>query len=386
LDDAPAITTVNALVAQAILSAASDVHLEPTVYGLRIRFRRDGFLFDSGSVLDEYALSVIARIKVLARLDIGEKRVPQDGKFTIAGHVGNIDVRVATFPCLYGEKIVIRILDRARTILSLQDLGFSVPMLHAIEQLMQRAQGFFIVTGPTGSGKTTTLYSLLNFLCCFKRNIVTLEDPVEYTITGTTQAQVRPDIGFTFAQGIRAVLRQDPDIIMVGEMRDVETAQVAVQAALTGHLVLSTLHTTDTLNSIVRLRDMGIAPFLINATVTGILAQRLVRVLCAVCKERRTLTAQEQAQAQALGLDIHDAFFATGCSACCNSGYQGRIGVFELLLATPQLRAAIAQGASYDELYTIACAQGMQPLMYDAAHKVMAGISSFSELLRVVVQ
>ena len=384
MGDAPAIIAVNGILAQAMACAASDIHLEPTTDGLRIRLRRDGFLLDTGCVLSEYALSVIARIKVLARLDIGEKRIPQDGKFSITTSSGAVDVRVATFPSLYGEKIVIRILDKARTILSLQGLGFSGPMLSSVEQIMQRAQGFFLVTGPTGSGKTTTLYSLLKFLCCTERNIVTLEDPVEYTIDGTTQGQVRPDIGFTFAQGIRAVLRQDPDIIMVGEIRDAQTAQIAVQAALTGHLVLSTLHTTDTLSSVVRLRDMGIVPFLINATITGIIAQRLVRVLCTTCKEYRALTDDELTHARALGIAVTHAYYPKGCSSCVYSGYQGRVGVFELLCMTSQLRAAIAAGHSYDELYPLARAQGMVPLLHDAAQKITDGVTSFKELLRSV--
>lgn len=245
MDESPVITTVDEILAHAVACSASDIHIESAERGLRVRYRIDGLLYDRFTILEEHASHLIARIKVLARLDIAEKRIPQDGKFTITGPHGPIDLRIATFPGLHGEKVVIRLLDRAHRVNNTDQIGLDAATKSAIQQLMQRAHGFFIVTGPTGSGKTTTLYSLLSALCSSEKNIVTLEDPVEYTIAGTTQGQVNPEIGFDFARGIRALLRQDPDVIMVGEMRDGETAQIAIQAALTGHLVLSTLHTND---------------------------------------------------------------------------------------------------------------------------------------------
>lgn len=385
MDDAPAITTVEQLLAHAVDSAASDIHIEPTADGLRVRYRTDGLLYDQRGILSEYAAHVLARFKVLARLDIAEKRIPQDGKFTIGGPRGPIDVRISTFSSLHGEKIVVRLLDRAHQVSGLEHIGFESHMLEEIKQMLRRSQGFFIVTGPTGSGKTTTLYSLLSALCSSEKNIVTLEDPVEYTISGTTQGQVHPEIGFDFARGIRAILRQDPDIIMVGEMRDNETAQTALQAALTGHLVLSTLHTNDAPGAVIRLLDMNIKAFLINAAVTGILAQRLVRVLCSYCKKEEKLTSEEQQYLARFNLSRDTAFRAQGCAQCNKTGYRGRIGVFELLSITPALRAAIHDDLKYDELHAVARTQGMQPLIVDAMHKVAAGVTSVQELMRVIV-
>lgn len=385
MDDAPAIVIVNSIFVRALHVAASDIHLEPISCGLRIRYRRDGFLFEDATVLPEYAVHVVARIKVLARIDIGEKRIPQDGKFVFESVTGPIDVRVATFPSLYGEKVVVRLLDRAHQVAQLHQLGIASQSLEMIQKIMKRSHGFFLVTGPTGSGKTTTLYSLLSLLQTASKNIVTLEDPIEYTIIGTTQGQIYPEIGFDFAKGIRAILRQDPDVIMIGEIRDTETAQTAVQAALTGHLVLSTLHTTDAPSTVIRLLDMGIASFLIHAAVTGILAQRLVRVLCDACKYEEALTAQEQEYVKAAGYAFTAAFRSAGCRECLGTGYCGRTGIFELLLCTPQVRAAIHNGVSYDELACVARAQGMEPLIVDALRKVEAGITSMSEVMRVVV-
>lgn len=385
MDDAPAITTVEQLLAHAVEHAASDIHIESTADGLRVRYRTDGLLYDQRGILSDYAAHVLARFKVLARLDIAEKRIPQDGKFTIEGPRGPIDVRIATFPGIHGEEIVVRLLDRAQQVNGLESIGLEPKMLEEIKAMMHRSQGFFVVTGPTGSGKTTTLYSILSSLCSSEKNIVTLEDPVEYTIPGTTQGQINPEIGFDFATGIRAILRQDPDIIMVGEMRDNETAQTAIQAALTGHLVLSTLHTNDAPGAVIRLIDMNIKAFLINAAITGILAQRLVRVLCSACKYQAAPTPEEQEYLAKYHLVCEQAFHAQGCEACNKTGYRGRIGVFELLAFTSELRAAIHDDLKYDELHAAARAQGMQPLLVDAMHKVTAGATSIQELMRVIV-
>lgn len=385
MDDAPAVVTVDTLLHSAFKQKASDIHLEPTEIGLRVRMRCDGYLRDIASVLAEYGHHVVARVKVLARIDIAEKRIPQDGKFIVKGPHGDIDLRVATFPSLYGEKVVIRILDRSHAMLKLEELGFEPEMLTTLTELMQRPHGFFIVTGPTGSGKSTTLYALLLLIKTPEKNIVTLEDPVEYTIEGTTQGQIHPDIGFTFACGLRALLRQDPDIMMVGEIRDTETAQIAVQSALTGHLVLSTLHTNNAPGAVMRLLDMGIEAFLINAVVSGILAQRLVRILCKNCKQETPITAQEAEYVRQRGITITHAFTAPGCSACAQTGYKGRVGIFELLPVTEKLRSVITNHVSYDELYKTAQAEGFKPMIHDAAAKIESGITSISEIMRVIV-
>jgi len=383
LDDAPAIHTVDLMLAHACDSGVSDIHLEPLAVGLRVRYRIDGILYDVGTILSDYATQVTARIKLLARLDVAEKRMPQDGKLLFTRPHGGIDLRVASFPGQYGEKLVIRILDQAQQIVSPLCLGLDAPLLANIQELMGRAHGFFVVTGPTGSGKTTTLYALLSLVRSSEKNIVTLEDPIEYTIEGITQGQISQEIGFDFAKGIRALLRQDPDVIMVGEMRDQETAQVAIQAALTGHLVLSTLHTADAVGAVVRLLDMGIPSFLINAAITGVMAQRLVRVLCR-CKKMVSLDAAQEQFLAARGLTLSQAYGPIGCDLCKGTGYKGRTGVFELLLLTPALRELIHEHVSYDDLYRAALDEAFKPLMVDGMSKVTQGITSVSELMRVL--
>lgn len=384
LDEAPSIKIVDFLLEHAVACEASDIHLEPSEHGLRVRFRCDGFLVEKVSVLAEHAAHVIARIKVLAALDIAEKRMPQDGKFKIQGSHAEIDLRVATFPSLYGEKIVIRLLDHARQKSTLYELGLSHELLSHVRALTHRAHGFFIVTGPTGSGKTTTLYALLKELRSKEKNIITLEDPIEYTIAGTTQGQVNGEIGFDFARGIRALLRQDPDIIMVGEMRDTETAQTAIQAALTGHFVLSTLHTADAPGALIRLLDMGIPAFLMNAAITGILAQRLVRKLCDSCKQEAPLSDQEERYCAERNIELLRVYKPVGCARCYGSGYRGRIGIFELFTLTPSLRALMHDRMQHDDLIDAARREGMQPLSVDAAQKIQAGVTSLSELMRVM--
>ncbi len=385
VDDQSTVSRVQALLNDAIAHRASDIHLEPTRDELRVRFRIDGVLIDQKPFSVELSAAIIARLKILASVNSAERRLPQDGKFHVH-HAGNeIDIRVSTFPCLYGEKMVVRILDRALQTISLDSLGFEPTMLAAFKQLMQRQSGFFLVTGPTGSGKTTTLYAALSFLHSSEKNIVTLEDPVEYSLDGTTQAQINVPAGFTFEKGIRSLVRQDPDIIMVGEIRDKITARIAIEAALTGHLVLSTLHTADAPSAIMRLMDMGIESFLINSALSGILAQRLVRMLCVDCRQSRLANSEEKKLLQSLGIHSDLVYESLGCAACDQLGYKGRIGIFELLEISPALRALIITSPQFDALCTQALADGMITLASDGAHKVKEGIISLAEYARVIL-
>jgi type IV pilus assembly protein PilB len=380
-----AVQTVNTLLQEALRQRASDIHLEPTGHALRVRLRVDGLLSDHSNIPQDLAVQVVARIKVVAGLDVAEKRMPQDGKFSLTRSEGILDLRVATFPSVHGEKVVIRLLPRSFCYKGVEELGCSVALRDALGSIMQKTNGLFLVTGPTGSGKTTTLYALLTALASVEKNIVTLEDPIEYTIAGVTQGQVQPDIGFTFARGIRALLRQDPDVIMIGEIRDKETAEVAIQAALTGHLVLSTAHTTDAVGAVLRLLDMGIPAFLINATLTGVLAQRLVRVLCPLCKVEGELSAPEQRLATVLKLPVTCTYRSVGCTACEKRGYRGRTGIFELLLFSEPLRELISQHICYDRLYRQALAEGMISLHGDASHKVATGVTTLAEVARALL-
>ena len=384
VDDQSIVARVDTLLKLAIAHRASDIHLEPTRDELRVRFRIDGVLVDQKSFSAELSSSIIARLKVLASLNSTERRIPQDGKFHVMHEDNEIDVRVSTFPCLYGEKMVVRILDRVLQTISLDSLGFEPSMQQKFQQLMQRQSGFFLVTGPTGSGKTTTLYAALSFLHNSERNIVTLEDPVEYSLHGITQAQINVPAGFTFEKGIRSLVRQDPDIIMVGEIRDKITARIAIEAALTGHLVLSTLHTADAPSAIMRLMDMGIEPFLLNAALSGILAQRLVRKLCGNCRTSRAATAQEKKLLKNCGIGSDVVYESAGCAACDNLGYKGRVGIFELLEISPALRALIIASAPFDGLCAQARADGMKTLQEDGAHKVKDGIISLAEYMRII--
>lgn len=376
---------VDALVKAAIEKSASDIHCEPTSHHLRIRFRIDGILHDQPPLESLIMRQVISRLKVLARMNIAEKRLPQDGKFSIVHDGKPIDFRVSTFPSLFGEKMVIRILDRAAHAMSLDQLGFVLPMLGAVKELARKQSGLFLVTGPTGSGKTTTLYAILSFLHAPDKNIITLENPVEYNLEGITQGHINTDAGFTFDKGIRALLRQDPDVLMVGEIRDHETAGIAIEAALTGHLVLSTLHTNDAPSAIMRLMDMGIEPFLINASVTGILAQRLVRKLCSECRKVVDKTEFEVSLCKRLGVDDGIPLYeAKGCAWCDGLGYRGRIGLFELLVVTPSLRALVVNNPVFDAIYQQSNKEGMKTLAQDGILKLAQGVTSLTELARVI--
>lgn len=385
IHDQSVVRQADALINRAIEHNASDIHLEPTAQHLRVRFRIDGVLYDQQSIEKSIMHQLISRLKVLARMNIAEKRLPQDGKFSISSSGKPVDLRISTFPSLFGEKMVIRILDRAAHAMKLDQLGFAPQMLDTIKSLTSKQNGFFLVTGPTGSGKTTTLYALLSQLHEPEKNIVTLEDPVEYNIDGITQGPINEAAGFGFEQGIRSLLRQDPDILMVGEIRDRQTARVAIEAALTGHLVLSTLHTNDAPSAVMRLMDMQIEPFLLNASVTGVLAQRLVRKICTQCKEPMVKDASMQQLCQSLGIAEDIALYqGAGCAACDQLGYKGRMGIFELLVVSPALRAKIVDRPVFDQLYAQALEDGMVTLLSDGIAKVKEGVISLQELARVI--
>jgi general secretion pathway protein E len=365
-DDAPVIRMINALLTQALREGASDVHIEPFEQISVVRFRIDGSLRDVVRPKKAIHASLISRIKIMAQLDIAEKRLPQDGRITLRVGGRPVDVRVSTLPTAHGERAVLRLLDKQAGQLSLQHLGMSADTLAQFSHLIAQPHGIVLVTGPTGSGKTTTLYAALAQLNQTRTNILTVEDPVEYELPGIGQTQVNPRIDMTFAKALRAILRQDPDIIMIGEIRDLETAQIAVQASLTGHLVLATLHTNDAAAAVTRLLDMGIEPFLLSSSLLGIVAQRLVRKLCPHCK-------------------YHDghAWQAAGCEHCGNTGYQGRIGIYELLAATDPIRAQIHDQASEANIRAAAQHNGMRTMREDGERWLNDGTTTLAELLRV---
>lgn len=380
-----AITYLDELLHQAITLRASDIHLEPAPESYQVRFRIDGLLCLMNSVEQTLGFQTISRIKVLASLNGAERRIPQDGKLSVTFFNKPFDVRISTFPGVYGEKLVLRILERSGAQHELSQLGFEPEMYTRIQQIAQTSAGFFLVTGPTGSGKTTTLHALLSFLKRPEINITTLEDPVEYVIDGITQTQINPDIGFTFEKGIRSLLRADPDVIMVGEIRDRETAHVSLQAAMTGHFVVSTLHTTDAPSALLRLLEMRVEPFLVQAAVTAILAQRLVRKLCSECRFETSPTEEEKECMKRFGIEAQSLYKSDGCAECFNTGYKGRIGIFQLLVMSHSLRALLTHQTDYLSLHAQAVREGMASLSADGALKIRAGITSLSELVRVVL-
>lgn len=383
-DEESIVDLVDTLIERAVISGASDIHIEPYRTEAKIRYRHDGVLYDQNAIPYRCVQQVTARCKVLGAMNIAERRIPQDGKFnkSIKGHF--VDFRISTFPSLYGEKVVIRILDRSHHMITLDNLGLSPALCDAFRILLHKPNGFLLVAGPTGSGKTTTLYAGLAELNNHERNIITLEDPVEYDLPGITQGQIRPDVGFTFEKGIRAILRQDPDIIMIGEMRDTQTAQTAIQAALTGHGVLSTVHTNDAPSVIMRLIDMGIEPFLITAAVSGVLAQRLARTICGACRQAYEPSPDEKAMLERMGVSIGTLYHGAGCTVCDGHGYKGRIGLFELLVVDSGLRSLIMRDPSRDVLYEYAYVQGFRSFVHDGLEKVKQGIITLQELVRVV--
>ena len=383
----PVVQVVNALLTEAVRSGASDLHVESTPGGLRVRMRRDGVLHDVQQLGMPFQAGVMSRLKVMAGLDIAERRVPQDGRARVSIDARDIDVRVATLPALHGESLVLRLLDSgASGARSMTDLGIAPDTQHAWSQLVARTAGLLLVTGPTGSGKTTTLYASLAARSTPGVKVVTVEDPVEYRLDGVVQLPVNVKAGFGFANALRAILRNDPDVILVGEMRDAETADIAVQAALTGHLVLSTLHTTDATGALARMTEMGVPPYLLAATLQGVLAQRLIRLSCPQCATWRPLTPEEQALAH----DEGAAPLATqvregrGCDSCAQTGYRGRGALTELLVLDDALRAAFSAGASLDALRARVRADGVPSLLQDGWRAVREGRTTIAEVLRVV--
>ncbi len=386
-DEAPVIRLLNALFLEAVKERASDIHIEPYERELEVRFRIDGVLKKLLSPPKLIHEALISRIKILANLDIAEKRLPQDGRIRVVVGGKDIDIRVSVIPTFFGERAVLRILDRMKGIMSLEELGLSDKKLERFSSILTRSNGIILVTGPTGSGKTTTLYGSLLKIYSEEKNIITIEDPVEYQIKGVGQIQVNPKINLTFAAGLRSILRQDPDIIMVGEIRDRETAEIAVQASLTGHLVLSTLHTNDAASALTRLVDMDIEPFLVASSLTGILAQRLVRKNCPHCKEPVSLTEQEIAKLNNYGYsDVKTVYKGRGCSECRGKGYMGRTGIFELLLVDEDIKNLILAKKDARTIKERAVTNGMETLLDDGMAKVKEGVTTLEEVLRVTNQ
>ncbi len=383
--DAPVIRLVNLMFSQAVRSNASDIHIEPYQNSLKIRQRLDGILYDMLRPPKHVQSALVSRIKIMAKLNIAEKRLPQDGRIELKVANKEIDVRVSTLPTAFGERVVLRLLDKSTVLISLGDLGMPEDRYEPFSGLIKEANGIILVTGPTGSGKTTTLYAALTSINNTDINIITVEDPIEYRISGIGQVQVNPKIDLTFASGLRSIVRQDPDVILVGEIRDTETAEIAIQSALTGHLVFSTLHTNDSAGAITRLRDMGIEPFLIASSINAILAQRLVRVICTSCKEEYTPTPEELSR---LGSDPEifngkKICRGRGCVKCHHTGYKGRLGIFELLLMTPEMKSLVLQTADANAIKGRAIANGMITLRQDGAMKVLQGITTIEEVYRV---
>ncbi len=383
-DEAPIIRLVNSVLSQAVKERVSDIHIEPFEKHLSIRFRKDGILREVLRPPKRFQASIASRIKIMGNLNIAEKRLPQDGRIrrVVAGK--EIDIRLSTVPTTFGERLVMRILDRTSTILELSDLGLDPELHDRMEDLVTRPHGIILVTGPTGSGKTTTLYACLVRINTPDKNILTVEDPVEYQITGIGQMQVNPKIDFTFANGLRAILRQDPDVVLIGEIRDKETAEIAVQASLTGHLVFSTLHTNDSASAFTRLVDMGVEPFLIASSVLAMVAQRLVRVVCRECRVPYTPSPGELETLGLSRVEPGDTFYrAAGCPACQGSGYSGRQAIYELLQVNDAVREAVMRNADAGQIKKISLASGMRTLRGDGVLKIRRGITTAEEVMRV---
>lgn len=381
-DDAPIIKLLNAVFAEAIRASASDIHIEPYESQLRIRFRVDGVLKTVLNPQPALASMLVSRIKVMARLDIAEKRVPQDGRIALKLGGRAVDLRISTMPSSYGERVVMRLLDKGADRLTLKDLGMPNELEGYVRKCLSKSHGIFLVTGPTGSGKSTTLYAGLGLLNDAQRNIMTVEDPVEYNIDGISQTQVNTKAGMTFATGLRALLRQDPDVLMIGEVRDLETAEIAVQSSLTGHLVLSTLHTNTAVGAITRLRDMGIESFLLSSSLVGVLAQRLVRRLCPECAEFKPA---DEAELALLKVDEAQIGHACGCEKCNFTGYKGRLGLYELLLVDDNIRKMIHSEASESEIESY-IRQSYASLADRGYQAVVAGKTSLEEVIRVTAK
>jgi type IV pilus assembly protein PilB len=390
VEAAPVVKLVNGILARAADEGASDIHWEPQARDLLIRFRHDGVLHEIMTIPKRLQAGVISRLKIMADLDIAERRIPQDGRIGLTVGGRPIDMRVASLPTVYGEKVVIRLLDRSNVMLRLEDLGFSDNALNRYRRSFTKPYGAILVTGPTGSGKSTTLYATLNILNTPDKNIITVEDPVEYRLAGINQVQINPKAGLTFASGLRSILRCDPDIVMVGEVRDKDTAQIAVESALTGHLVLSTLHTNDAPGALSRLTEMGVEPFLTASAVDCVIAQRLVRKLCDGCREpyapSRDILRQAGFAKESLDTrgDI-TLYRSVGCPRCSNTGYKGRMGIYEIMLVSEAIQRLIVERKSADEIGRVARAEGMISLRQDGHERVLQGLTSIEEISRVIV-
>jgi type IV pilus assembly protein PilB len=388
LEDAPVVKLVNAVMTQAVADRASDVHIEPAEKNVRIRFRVDGVLHEPMPPAPKSIQNgLVSRLKVMADLNIAERRLPQDGRMSMKVGGKALDLRLATLPTVYGEKIVIRVLDTSNALLKLEDLGFLEDSYQRFSESFRKPYGAILVTGPTGSGKSTTMYSALNILNELDKNIITVEDPVEYRLAGVNQIQVNPKAGLTFASALRSILRADPDIVLIGEIRDTETAMIAVEAALTGHLVLSSLHTNDAPSAITRLVEMDVETFLVASAIDCVVAQRLARKLCERCKQPY---APEQKELEVAGYpeflwsEIRELHRPTGCPACANTGYRGRIGLYEVMQMNEEIERLTVERASADAIRAAAAAQGMISLREDGLEKVRMGITSIEEVARVV--
>lgn len=400
-DEAPIIRLLNSLLFQAVKERASDIHIEPYERVVEVRFRVDGVLYPILSPPKAIQEAVVSRVKIMAGLDIAEKRLPHDGRIRLLIAGRDIDVRVSVIPTSFGERIVLRLLDRKAGVIEFKGLGFNPKQVEGMDSLLSRNSGIILVTGPTGSGKTTTLYAALNRINSTERNIITVEDPVEYQLKGIGQIQVNPKIGLTFANGLRSILRQDPDVIMVGEIRDMETAEISIHASLTGHLVISTLHTNDAPTAITRLVDMGIEPFLVASSLSAVIAQRLVRILCPHCKEKYAPTDEELSVLQSyLSLPSESKekgepdlpfnkenfiklYRPVGCERCFKTGYHGRIGIFEILMVDYGMHSIILKNADSSTLKKYALSRGMKTLKDDGIEKAVSGITSLEEVIRV---
>lgn len=382
-DNAPVIKLVNMIIMQAVKDKASDIHIEPDEDILRVRYRVDGILHEGPKPPKDLEAAIISRVKVLASMDIAERRKPQDGRIMLKMQGKEIDLRVSSFPTVYGENIVIRLLDKSSVMLGIAELGMDKETLRSFDTIIRKPFGIILVTGPTGSGKTTTLYASISTINSQEKNVITIEDPVEYQIPMIRQTQINPKAGLTFASGLRSMLRQDPDIIMVGEIRDPETAEIATQAALTGHLVFSTLHTNDSAGAVTRLVDMGIEPFLVSDSVIAVLAQRLVRVICPKCKEKIIPTDEMLKDLKLERSDNISIYHGKGCLKCKDTGYLGRAGLYELLIINDEIKKLIIEKASADKIKAKAIETGMKTLYDDGIDKALKGITSVEEVLRV---
>ncbi|WIL37644.1 ATPase, T2SS/T4P/T4SS family [Kurthia sp. YJT4] len=383
-EDSPIVVLVNQIINDAVVQGASDIHFDPQDNEFRIRFRVDGMLKTERSLPKSMQNMVIARLKIMGNLNITESRLPQDGRIQIQAQMRAIDIRLSTLPTIYGEKVVMRVLDTKNAQISISGLKFSEQNQQKFERMIRKPNGIVLITGPTGSGKSSTLSATLNDLNDEALNIITVEDPVEYQLEGINQIQVREEVGLTFAAGLRSILRQDPDVIMIGEIRDTETAQMATRASLTGHLVFSTLHTNSAIESIDRLKDMGIEPYLITSSLEGIVAQRLVRRVCRDCGRTRDVTATEQAVLLKYGFHSAQVHAGAGCPACNHTGYRGRIALHEVFELDEEAKQLILAGAASNEILQNAMKKGYEPLVHDGLQKALSGLTTIEEVIRVV--